>query len=63
LKKHERIHTQEHHQLHKLSKAATSSDPAFNSRVAPAYGSHGHMSDSRRGSEMGHGESRLRAQC
>lgn len=35
LKKHERIHTQEHHQLHKLSKATTSTDPAFNSRVAP----------------------------
>lgn len=52
LKKHERIHTQEHHQLHKLSKAATSSDPAFNSRVAPAYG---HLSDSRRGSGMGDG--------
>lgn len=32
LKKHERIHTQEHHQLHKLSKATTSSDPEFNSR-------------------------------
>lgn len=36
LKKHERIHTQEHHQLHKLSKAATSFDPAFNERVAVA---------------------------
>ncbi|OCF31155.1 hypothetical protein I316_07122 [Kwoniella heveanensis BCC8398] len=34
LKKHERIHTQEHHQIHKLSKAATSTDPAFNSRVS-----------------------------
>ncbi|ORY29800.1 hypothetical protein BCR39DRAFT_531080 [Naematelia encephala] len=34
LKKHERIHTQEHHQLHKLSKAATTSDPHFNERVA-----------------------------
>ena len=33
LKKHERIHTTEHHQLHKLSKAATTDDPAFNSRV------------------------------
>lgn len=33
LKKHERIHTQEHHQLHKLSKATTSLDPAFNERV------------------------------
>lgn len=33
LKKHERIHTQEHHQIHKLSKAATSLDPAFNERV------------------------------
>ncbi|WVQ78832.1 hypothetical protein IAT38_000923 [Cryptococcus sp. DSM 104549] len=33
LKKHERIHTTEHHQLHKLSKAPTSVDPAFNSRV------------------------------
>lgn len=33
LKKHERIHTQEHHQLHKLSKATTSLDPAFNDRV------------------------------
>jgi hypothetical protein len=33
LKKHERIHTQEHHQIHKLSKAATSTDPAFNERV------------------------------
>jgi hypothetical protein len=32
LKKHERIHTQEHHQLHKLSKATTSNDPEFNSR-------------------------------
>jgi hypothetical protein len=38
LKKHERIHTQEHHQLHKLSKAATSTDPAFNSRVIPVEG-------------------------
>ncbi|KAK6907456.1 hypothetical protein I203_101450 [Kwoniella mangroviensis CBS 8507] len=34
LKKHERIHTQEHHQMHKLSKAATSTDPKFNSRVS-----------------------------
>ncbi|WRT65796.1 uncharacterized protein IL334_002745 [Kwoniella shivajii] len=34
LKKHERIHTQEHHQMHKLSKAATSTDPIFNSRVS-----------------------------
>lgn len=33
LKKHERIHTTEHHQLHKLSKAATTDDPAFNTRV------------------------------
>ena len=36
LKKHERIHTQEHHHLHKLSKATTSLDPAFNERVANA---------------------------
>lgn len=44
LKKHERIHTQEHHQLHKLSKATTSTDPAFNQRVAPlptSYNSNG----------------------
>ncbi|WWC88047.1 uncharacterized protein L201_002950 [Kwoniella dendrophila CBS 6074] len=34
LKKHERIHTQEHHQMHKLSKATTSTDPKFNSRVS-----------------------------
>ncbi|WVQ77357.1 hypothetical protein IAR50_007041 [Cryptococcus sp. DSM 104548] len=34
LKKHERIHTTEHHQLHKLSKAPTSTDPAFNSRLS-----------------------------
>ncbi|WVR03719.1 hypothetical protein IAU60_000714 [Kwoniella sp. DSM 27419] len=34
LKKHERIHTQEHHQIHKLSKATTSTDPVFNSRVS-----------------------------
>lgn len=32
LKKHERIHTQEHHQIHKLSKATTSTDPDFNAR-------------------------------
>lgn len=32
MKKHERIHTQEHHQLHKLSKATTSTDPDFNAR-------------------------------
>lgn len=34
LKKHERIHTAEHHQLHKLSKAPTTADPEFNSRVS-----------------------------
>ncbi|ODO04971.1 hypothetical protein I350_05582 [Cryptococcus amylolentus CBS 6273] len=34
LKKHERIHTTEHHQLHKLSKAPTTTDPAFNSRLS-----------------------------
>ncbi|OWZ65369.1 pH-response transcription factor pacC/RIM101 [Cryptococcus neoformans] len=34
LKKHERIHTTEHHQLHKLSKAPTTTDPEFNSRVS-----------------------------
>jgi hypothetical protein len=39
LKKHERIHTQEHHQLHKLSKATTSNDPVFNERVAPIVSS------------------------
>jgi hypothetical protein len=39
LKKHERIHTTEHHQLHKLSKAATSNDPLFNERVAPVISS------------------------
>ncbi|KAL7419281.1 hypothetical protein Q5752_006118 [Cryptotrichosporon argae] len=33
LKKHERIHTAEHHQIHTLSKAATSRDPTFTSRV------------------------------
>ncbi|EKC99125.1 transcription factor PacC [Trichosporon asahii var. asahii CBS 8904] len=38
LKKHERIHTQEHHQLHKLSKATTSSDPEFNSRFPSSMG-------------------------
>ncbi|WWD16406.1 hypothetical protein CI109_100832 [Kwoniella shandongensis] len=37
LKKHERIHTQEHHQIHKLSKAPTSTDPAFNSRVSISH--------------------------
>ncbi|CAK9785515.1 hypothetical protein CC85DRAFT_276418 [Cutaneotrichosporon oleaginosum] len=36
LKKHERIHTQEHHQLHKLSKATTSTDPDFNARYPSA---------------------------
>ncbi|BEI93849.1 uncharacterized protein CcaverHIS019_0603080 [Cutaneotrichosporon cavernicola] len=36
LKKHERIHTQEHHQLHKLSKATTSNDPDFNARYPMA---------------------------
>lgn len=36
LKKHERIHTQEHHQLHKLSKATTSNDPDFNARYPTA---------------------------
>lgn len=36
LKKHERIHTQEHHQLHKLSKATTSNDPDFNARYLSA---------------------------
>nr|ODN90365.1 hypothetical protein L204_05970 [Cryptococcus depauperatus CBS 7855] len=32
LKKHERIHTQEHHQFHKFSKASTTNDSSFNSR-------------------------------
>ncbi|TXT07507.1 hypothetical protein VHUM_03227 [Vanrija humicola] len=42
LKKHERIHTQEHHQLHKLSKATTSNDPDFNSRF-PSHRHDGHL--------------------
>ncbi|KAI0684747.1 hypothetical protein BC835DRAFT_1292265 [Cytidiella melzeri] len=33
LKKHEKIHTEEHHAQHKHSKAITVSDPAFSSRV------------------------------
>jgi hypothetical protein len=43
LKKHERIHTTEHHQLHKLSKAATTDDPAFNTRVTTADRMHHDM--------------------
>ncbi|ORX35245.1 hypothetical protein BD324DRAFT_652384 [Kockovaella imperatae] len=50
LKKHERIHTQEHHQLHKLSKAATSQDPAFNKRVAPGSGNAANIKIERRAS-------------
>lgn len=33
LKKHEKIHTEEHHAQHKHSKAITVSDPSFSSRV------------------------------
>ena len=33
LKKHERIHTTEHHHLHRLSKAATSDEPSFTERL------------------------------
>ena len=33
LKKHEKIHTEEHHAQHKHSKAITVSDPAYSSRV------------------------------
>ena len=33
LKKHEKIHTEEHHAQHKHSKAITIPDPAFSSRV------------------------------
>ncbi|KAL1749007.1 hypothetical protein HDZ31DRAFT_28490 [Schizophyllum fasciatum] len=33
LKKHEKIHTEEHHQQHKHSKAITVQDPAYSSRV------------------------------
>ena len=33
LKKHEKIHTEEHHAQHKHSKALTVPDPAFNNRV------------------------------
>jgi hypothetical protein len=53
LKKHEKIHTEEHHAQHKHSKALTVPDPAFNNRVrtqAPQVNrarqpSQGHMSD------------------
>lgn len=47
LKKHERIHTTEHHQLHKLSKATTTSDPDFNTRVGPHVPQIQMMPDSR----------------
>lgn len=47
MKKHERIHTQEHHQLHKLSKATTSNDPDFNARYPT------HRDDGRRISNEG----------
>ena len=33
LKKHEKIHTEEHHAQHKHSKAITVADPAYSSRV------------------------------
>ncbi|WWC60415.1 uncharacterized protein I303_102987 [Kwoniella dejecticola CBS 10117] len=48
LKKHERIHTQEHHQMHKLSKAATSTDPKFNSRVSVGNIHQPHIDDRQR---------------
>ncbi|WWC68530.1 uncharacterized protein I206_102459 [Kwoniella pini CBS 10737] len=48
LKKHERIHTQEHHQMHKLSKAATSTDPKFNSRVSSGNIHQSHVEDRQR---------------
>ncbi|KAG8936268.1 hypothetical protein FRC00_009346 [Tulasnella sp. 408] len=36
LKKHEKIHTEEHHAQHKHSKAVTVNDPSFNARVRGA---------------------------
>ncbi|KAG8950306.1 hypothetical protein FRC04_007748 [Tulasnella sp. 424] len=36
LKKHEKIHTEEHHAQHKHSKAVTVADPSFNARVRGA---------------------------
>ncbi|KAJ8488137.1 hypothetical protein ONZ51_g3731 [Trametes cubensis] len=56
LKKHEKIHTEEHHAQHKHSKAITVSDPAYSQRqvpVARAKSTSAPLSDSSSGADFG----------